>query len=510
MHRPPGARARAARAAPAARRAPLGLLAAAAGAVLCACTVGPDYHKPEAPAPAAWATEQPWRAGKPDDGASRGAWWRIFGDARLDALETDALAHNQTLAAAAEHLTQARDVVTATAAALYPQVNANLGAAREKISKDRPLSSYTVPNSSTVQNDYTAGLSVRYEADLFGGIRRQVEAARASAQQAQADLENARLVLAAEVATDYFSLRELDAEIDVVRQNIAAQRHALDFVSSRHDMGVASGLDLAQQQSELDTTITQIDLLRVQRAQFEHALATLAGVAAPSFSIAPEVVRLNVPEIPIGVPSDVLERRPDVASAERAMAAANAQIGVATAAYFPSVPLGGNYGVESDRIGNLFSAASTLWSLGVTATQTLFDAGRLRANTDFARSAYRAAVAGYRQTVLTAMQEAQDGLTGYTNLARASTEATSAVGSAQRVVELANDRYSGGLANYLDVITAQQALLANERQQIQIVGQQMLVSVFLVKALGGGWQAPREPLAQASAPAGSPAGGGIR
>jgi NodT family efflux transporter outer membrane factor (OMF) lipoprotein len=470
---------------------------AAAIAALGACTVGPDYHRPELATPAAWATEQPWRPGKPDDGASRGPWWRIFGDARLDALEDEALAHNQTLAAAGEHLGQARDVLTATSAALFPQVNANLGSAREKISKDRPLSSYTVPNSSTVQNDFTAGLSVRYEADLFGGVRRQVEAARASAQQAQADLENARLVLTAEVATDYFSLRELDAEIDVVRQNISAQRRALEFVSSRHDMGVASGLDLAQQQSELDTTVTQIDLLRVQRAQFEHALATLVGAAAPGFAIAPEVVRLNVPEIPIGVPSDVLERRPDVASAERAMAAANAQIGVATAAYFPSVPLGGNYGVESARIGNLFSAASNLWSLGVSATQTLFDAGRLRANTDFARAGYRAAVANYRQTVLVAMQEAQDGLSGYVNLSRAAAESGSAVQSARRVVDLANDRYSGGLANYLDVITAQQALLANQRQQVQITGQQMLVSVFLVKALGGGWQAG-EPLAPAA------------
>jgi NodT family efflux transporter outer membrane factor (OMF) lipoprotein len=454
---------------------------------LAACMVGPDYHRPDVDLPKAWAAEQPWRVGKPDDDARRGAWWRIFSDPRLDALEGDAVAHNATLAASVERLGQARAVVTATSAALFPQLNANLGAARDKTSKDRPLAAYATPNYSVVQNDLSAGLTVRYEADIFGGIRRQVEAAQASAQQAQADLENARLVLTAEVASDYFSLRELDAEIEVVRQNIGAQRKALEFVRSRHDNGVASGLDLAQQQSELDTTITQIDLLQVQRAQYEHALATLVGVPAPVFSVAPQVVELKVPQIPIGVPSDVLERRPDVASAERAMAAANAQIGVAKAAYFPSVPLVGSYGVESNRISDLFSAASNLWSFGISATQTLFDAGRLQANTEFARSGYRAAVANYRQSVLTAMQEAEDGMTGYANLARAASEAGSAVKSAQRVYDLANDRYAGGLANYLDVITAQQALLANQRQQVQIVGQQMLVSIFLVKALGGGW-----------------------
>jgi len=235
----------------------------------------------------------------------------------------------------------------------------------------------------------------------------------------------------------------------------------------------------------------------VQRAQFEHALASLVGAGAPGFVVAPALTQLSVPSIPIGVPSDLLERRPDVASAERAMAAANAQIGVAKAAYFPSVPLTGAYGVESNRLASLFSAASTLWSLGIAATQSLFDAGRLRANIDFAQAGYRATVANYRQTVLTAMQEVQDGLTGSANLARAATEASAAVRSAQRVVDLANDRYAGGLATYLDVVSAEQALLANQRLQVQINGQQVLTAVFLIKALGGGWDASRAPLAQA-------------
>jgi outer membrane protein, multidrug efflux system len=274
----------------------------------------------------------------------------------------------------------------------------------------------------------------------------------------------------------------------VVGRNVASERRALEFVSSRHDMGVASGLDLAQQQSQLDTTITQIDLLRVQRAQFEHAIARLVGAPAPSFAIEPAILQLAAPEIPIGVPSDVLQRRPDVASAERAMAAANAQIGVAKAAYFPSVPLNAVYGTESSIAADLFSAGSNLWSLGIAATAPIFDAGRIRANTEIARSGYRAAVASYRDTVLGAMQEVQDGLSGSTNLARAAAESLAAVNSAQRIVDIANDRYTGGLATYLDVVTAQQSLLANQRQQVQINGQQMLVAVYLVKALGGDWQ----------------------
>lgn len=472
------------------------LLIALAG-ILGACTLGPDYRRPAVEMPAAWTAEEPWRTAKPDDAARRGNWWEIFSDAKLNALEAEASAKNPSLAIAQERLAQARAIVTVSRAALFPQLLGNLGAARDKSSADRPLSLYNFPNASTVQNDFTAGFSVQYEVDLFGGVRRQAEAARASEQQTQADLENARLVLAAEVGADYFSLRALDNEIDVVRQNIAAQRRALEFVTSRHDMGVASGLDLAQAQSQLDSTVTQIDLLRVQRAQFEHALASLVAAPAPGFAIAPELVHLSVPTIPIGVPSDLLERRPDVASAERAMAAANAQIGVATAAYFPSVPLSAAYGVESNQMSTLISAASSLWSLGIAATQSLFDAGRLAANIDFAKAGYRAVVASYRQTVLTAMQEVEDGLSGSANLGRAASEASASVHSAQRVVDLANDRYAGGLATYLDVVTAEQALLANQRLQVQINGQQMLTAVYLVKALGGGWQ-PRAPLAEAA------------
>ncbi len=464
---------------------------AAAWLLLClaACTVGPNYKKPVAEVPLAWKPEAPWRQASPSDALPKGSWWEVFRDAELDRLEQRALAGNQTLASVSAHLNQARALAAVAAAGQYPQVGLAAGAARGKNSADRPQSNYAVPNSSVVQNDFTAGFNVRYEADLFGRVRRSVEAARAGAERSAADLENARLVLTAEVAADYFSLRELDTEIGVVKTAIDLQRRALKFVADRHEFGAVSGLDVAQQQALLAATTTQLELLAKQREQFQHALATLLGVAAPAFTLQALALdlRLAPPAIPAGIPSGVLERRPDVASSERAMAAANAQIGVATAAYFPSVNLMPGIGYESNRISSLLSAPSLLWSLGVSVAQTIFDAGKTRATVNFAQAGYTASVADYRQTVLTAMQEVEDGITGLAALERAAGGAQSAVSSSQRVLDLANDRYAGGLVTYLDVITAQQTLLTNQRLAAQIVGQQLTTTVFLVKALGGGW-----------------------
>jgi len=294
-------------------------------------------------------------------------------------------------------------------------------------------------------------------------------------------------LLTAELASSYFNLRELDVELDVLSQSIALQRKALELATSRHDLGATSGLDVAQQQALLDTTLTQVDVLRKQRAQFEHAIATLTGTPAPGFVLAPALLPMSPPAVPLGVPSDLLERRPDIAAAERAMAAANAQIGVASAAFYPSIMLTPAYGVDSNSMTTLFNAPSVLWSLGVSATQTLFDGGRIRAGVNFAEGGYAAAVANYRRVVLTAMQEVEDGITGVAALERAHTQAQAAIVSARRVLELANSRYEGGVATYLDVITAQQALLNSERQAAQLMGQRMLISVFLVKALGGDW-----------------------
>jgi NodT family efflux transporter outer membrane factor (OMF) lipoprotein len=474
-------------------RAPhIGIMSAAIGAalLLAACSSEPFYNKPALaqPLPAAWQADAPFHAGTPGDAALKGSWWELYQDAQLNALEQQVLAQNQSLQIAASRLEQARAQVTVTSAALLPAVGLQAGAARSKSSADRPLAAYGTPNQSVTQNNFQLGLAVNYEADLFGRVRSSTHAAQASAQQAAADFENTRLVLMAELASDYFSLRERDAEIDVVQQSITLQQKALDFISARHELGAASGLDLAQQQALLESSRTQLELLQNQRLQLLHALATMTGTPAPGFALAPALVSLAPPPVPSGVPSDLLQRRPDVAAAERAVAAANANIGVARAAYFPTVLLQAGGGWDSNAMSNLISAPSLLWSLGAAATQTLFDAGKTDASVQIAKAGYAGAVANYRQSVLVAMQEVEDGMAGITMLGRAGSQADAAVRSSQRALELANDRYAGGVATYLDVITAQQTMLANQRAAVGIHGQQMTTSVFLIKALGGGWQ----------------------
>jgi NodT family efflux transporter outer membrane factor (OMF) lipoprotein len=464
---------------------------AALGALLLsACTLGPDYTAPHPDAPPTWKTDAYWRLAEPSHAPLAPDWWLAFDDPQLGSLETQALAQNQTLVAASAHYAQARATLANTSAQRIPEIDLQAQAARSRISRNRPVTNYNVPNSETVQNDLRLGPTIDYDTDLFGRIQRQVEGAAASAQQSGDDLANARLVLTTDLAADYFSMRELDAEIDVLDRSVVLQQKALDYVKAQHDLGAVSGLDVLQQQSLLDTTRVQARLLHTQRAQFEHAIAALIGVPAPQFAIEPKVVANTVPEIPLGVPSDVLQRRPDIASAERAMAAANAQIGVAKAAFFPSLTLNGNIGWESTQFANLLSAPSLLWTLGTMASQVIFDGGRRAANVDFASEGYKAAEANYRQTVLTAFQQVQDGIVGLSVLDSAAKESQAAVSDAQRLLSLANDRYSGGLVAFLDVITAQQSLLTSERQDVQIRGQQMTLSVSLVKALGGGWQVP--------------------
>ncbi len=469
------------------RRGAAALAAVVALAALAGCAGVAPGRTPAIALPPAWKIEPPWREGQPLDAAAKGPWWLRFNDPLLDALQRQALAGSPTLAAAGARLAQARAVVAATSGGLTPQLNLNTRAVRQRISANRPLSSYTASNVATVQNDFTAGVAVSYEIDLSGRVQQAIEGTLAAAEQSAADLENTRLLLTADLASSYFNLRALDVELDVLARAIALQRRALGFVSQRHDLGASSGLEVAQQQALLDNTLTQVDLLRRQRAQFEHALATLVGTPAPLFALAPALQRVALPEVPLGVPSDVLQRRPDVASAERAMAVANAQIGVANAAFYPSITLGPTLGVDSRALGSLFDAPSLVWSFGASVSQVLFDGGRLRANAEAARAGHDIAAANYRRVVLTAMQEVEDGITSVAALARASAQADTAVASARRVLDLATGRYEGGASTYLDVITAQQALLNSERQATQLQGQSQLASVFLVKALGGGW-----------------------
>jgi len=463
--------------------------ALAACMLLAACAAGPDYQRPAPPElPVSWRLEAPWRTGTPRDADAKGAWWQRYGDTQLDALMRKAMTDNATLAVAAARLAQARATLDSAGAAQYPQLGLGARGSRLRISANRPLTNYNSVNQSTVQNDMQLTLNASYEIDLAGRVRRGVEAASASAEQSAADLANTRLLVTAELANAYFNLRATDIELDVVNRSIALQRRALELVTARHDLGAVSGLDVAQQQALVENTLTQVDLLKRQRAQYQDAIATLVGTPAPAFELAVDLRPIEPPPIPLGVPSDLLERRPDVAAAERAMAAANAQIGVATAAFYPSISLSPvAFGVDSNRMALLFDAPSVLWSVGVSATQVLFDGGRVRAGVDFAQAGYEATVASYRRVVLGAMQEAQDGISGLAALQRATAQSDSAVAASRRVLDMAAARYEGGAANFLDVITAQQALLNTERQAAQLRGQQLLVSVFLVKALGGDW-----------------------
>ena len=464
-----------------------------ASATLAACATAPAYRKPALDLPALWQAEAPFGPARPQDANAKGPWWLAFADPVLDALEAQALAQSPTLAIAAARLTQARSQAALADANTQPTVAASAGAARQKTSANRPLSNYNVPNVATVQNEYRLGAAVSWEADFSGRLQLAIEGARAGTEQAQADLENARLLLTADVAQAYFRLRALDDESQVVSGTLASQGRALAQVVARHELGAISGLDLAQQRSLQDVTRTQLELLQLQREQVLHALATLVGQAAPGFTLAarnpgatpgqPMALPLPAP----GLPSDLLQRRPDVASAERAVAQAHVQIGLASSAYFPTVLLGTNGGWDSNGLSSLFDAKSLLWSFGVSASQTLFDGGRRQAGVDLARAGHVAAVERYRQTVLTAMQEVEDGLTGLSALQRASLQAATATASLQRVLTLATDRWTLGAASELEVITAQQALLTNQRLQVQLQGQRQQLTVFLFKALGGGF-----------------------
>jgi len=360
-------------------------------------------------------------------------------------------------------------------------------ASRNRYSGNRPESS--IPTAPITQNLFEIPFALNYEVDLFGRVRKNLEAANASLQSTAADLQNVQLVLSAELAADYFNLRELDAETEVVQESVKIQQRGLDLVTHRHEGGVASGLDLAQQQTLLDSTVTQLYLLQQQRDQFEHAVAALTGNPASTFNVPVIPLQATPPRIPLGMPSDLLERRPDVATAERTMANENALVGVAQTAFYPQLTISGAGGLQSISIGSLMTTPSGFWSLGGDLLQPLFNGGRNRANLAATKSAYDESVANYRESVLTAFQQVEDSLSGLNSLSRASQTQNAAVADAHRALDIANDRYVGGLTTFLDVITAQTVLLTNERLSTQLLGQQMVTSVLLVKALGGGWDA---------------------
>ncbi|HVI10335.1 MAG TPA: efflux transporter outer membrane subunit [Candidatus Binatia bacterium] len=476
------------------------LIALALLALGSACTVGPRYSHPAAtaPAPNAWKTQPPWEQATPKDEIPKGEWWKVYHDATLDDFEVQLLKANQSLEAARDRLRQARSLAQVALADYFPQLSADPSAVRERGSGNRPLNGSTPavvnggapgPVSPYTQSVYTIPFSLNYEVDLFGRVRHNVEAANASLQASAADLQNVQLVLTAELAADYFTLRELDAEYNVVNESVATERKGLDLVQKQHDGGIASGLEVAQQATLLDSTVSQLALVQQSRAQYEHAIAVLIGQPAYNFNMATAPLAATPPPVPLGVPSDVLERRPDIAEAERQMAYENAEVGIARTAFYPHITLSGAGGWQSTSMTSLLNAPSLFWSLGADALQPIFQGGRNRANLEAARAAYDQSVANYRESVLTAFQQVEDGISNLSTLSTALTTQAAAVTDARRALTIANNRYLGGATSYLDVITAQATLLSNERLQTQLLGQQMVSSVYLVKALGGGWDA---------------------
>jgi outer membrane protein, multidrug efflux system len=453
------------------------------------CTVGPKYQRPSAPVPGKWDVTEPWHESAPKDGVAKGEWWGVFQDEELNALEKQTLDANQTIKVAIARLEQARASAALQIATQFPTLSTAPSALRQRLSGNRPSSSNFPITGPVSQTNITLPFVAGYEADLFGQRRRSIEAAKASYQATAADLENVRLVITSELAGDYFTLRQLDSELSILNRTVETLQKGLQLVDSRHAGGLASGLDVAEEETLLNTTKTQAILLQQQRKQFEDAIAALLGKPAPDFHLAPKELNEQPPALDAGLPSDLLERRPDIAEAERQMAVANAQIGIARAAYFPSLNLFANGGWQAADIAKLLNVQSTFWAVGANVAEAIFTGGSRRAQAQFAKAGYDASVASYRDTVLNAFREVQDDITGLTVLDQAYLSQEKAVDSARRTLDIATSRYVGGLVNYLDVVNSQQNLLNNEQELAVIRGQRLVTSVLLVKALGGGWDA---------------------
>jgi NodT family efflux transporter outer membrane factor (OMF) lipoprotein len=469
----------------------IAVLVAASLLFLASCAVGPRYSRPTTPVPPTYKEEPPgWKTAQPNDQVARGKWWEIFEDSQLNTFEEQINVSNQNLKAAVAQFEQARALVTFNRANYYPTVTAGVSASRNRQSENRGLATTL---SKTNYTDLVTPVNVSYEADVFGRVRRSVETARSSAQASAGDMESVSLSLHAELAADYFQLRTFDAEERLLNDTVAAFEKALQLTQNRYRGGVASAVDVAQAQTQLETTRSQAIDLQVQRAQFEHAIAVLLGQPAPTFGIGPAPWTTPPPAIPPGLPSDLLERRPDIAAAERRASAANAQIGVARAAYFPLLTLSASGGFESRSLTNWFNGPSGFVSAGASAVVTAFDAGRRRAVSEQARAAYDQTVANYRQTVLSAFQEVEDSLAALRILENEATTQDAAVSAAQHSLELSTNRYKGGVVSYLEVITAQSIALSDERAAVDILRRRMIASVQLIKALGGGWTSAHLP-----------------
>jgi NodT family efflux transporter outer membrane factor (OMF) lipoprotein len=463
------------------------------------CMVGPKYIKPTAPTTAAYKEEPPaafkesdqWQPAKPGDRASHGKWWEIFGDPELNQLEEQIASSNENLKVAEARFREARAAIRFNRASQFPTISTAPSASYVKNSDFSPSFPSKIRESS--QGDFVLPFDLSYELDLWGRVRRTVAAAREEAQASAADYETAKLSLEAELAMDYFELRSADAQKQLLDDTVTAYTNNVELTVHRFQGGVAPRADVAQAQTQLDATRVQDTDVSVQRAQFEHAIAILIGRPPAEFTLATAPLNFQPPSIPIGLPSELLQRRPDIAAAERRVAEANQQIGIARAAYFPTVSLGGTAGFAGSQGSNWFTWPSGFWAVGPALAETLFDAGRRRATSESARANYDAAVATYRQTSLTAFEEVEDNVAALRILENETQQQQQAVASSEESLQLFTNRYKGGVDTYLQVITAQTIELANERNAIDILRRRLDASVLLVKALGGGWNASSLP-----------------
>jgi len=456
------------------------------------CIVGPDYKRPPVAQPATFK-EQPaeadalaaqWKQAQPSDDTIRSNWWEAFHDPVLDDLEQQVAVSNQNVAQAEAQFRAARAAIRGVRADLFPTVTAGASMDKALASSNRALTRGFTTGETT---DYQLPIDFSYEVDVWGRVRRSVEASVANAQASAADLQAVLISMRSELASDYFQLRGLDAQRRLLDATIRAYQTALQLTTNRYNQGVVSGSDVAQAQTQLEMTRAQATDLGVARAELEHAIAILAGKPPADLAIAPSAADVAPPAIPLTLPAALVERRPDVAAAERRVASANAQIGVAKAAFFPTLALSATAGVESSTLANLLTWPSRFWSLGPSLVETAFDGGRRRAITAQAQASYDASVAAYRQSVLTAFQDVEDNLAALRILADEAAQQAGAVQAAERSLALADNRYRAGTTTYLEVITAQSVALLNQRTAVDVATRRLTASVLLVKALGGGW-----------------------
>jgi outer membrane protein, multidrug efflux system len=456
------------------------------------CAVGPKYVRP----PTATSVQSEynyasgeWKTATPQANLPKGKWWEIFGDSALNQVETDAVAANQDLKAASARFDEARASADVVFSGLFPRVSAGAAATRQHDSKNRPLSNTgNAAGQGFTYNNFTVPFNFGYELDLWGRLRQEVESAHSRMEADSADLEVARLGVAAEAAADYFAIRCLDAEKALLLKAIDVYSKSLELVRNRRAGGLVSDLDVAQAETILKTTQAQLTANELQRVRFQNALAVLVGKNPSAFRMAENPVSMAPPSIPAGVPSELLERRPDIAAAERRMAGANANIGVAKAAFFPTVSLGGGGGVQSVSTATLFNLPSALWALGASLAMPLFEGGKLRANVRQAKAGYEETVAHYRQIVLSAFAEVENNLAAQTLLRRQYDEELSALQSANKQLQIAVNQYRAGLSTYLNVANAETTQLGLQRALVSLCGEQFVTAIGLVKSIGGSWQ----------------------